>query len=698
MSTASPRRPGWPLIAYFAVVGALVLLPAVAAGVYVHQQSDSDARQSALDDSNFAASRAAAGLETSFDTIRSISLPIASDANTAQAFVTGTCTVGYGSIGVFATGHVDIVRPDGSDVCTSSRPAPSGPIYAGQSWLQVTSPTVIAPIADAVTGNQVVVFAFPVPGRGVIAWFLDLVPLGPTLGSEFGSGSHQLDFMVVSQDGSRIVIRSSYPARWVGASLAGAQFAQATDPTDRADVNGERRWYGQATVATPGWKVYAGADQAAAMAAASRLQTQQLTIIGAGLVIVLVALFIVYRRVAAPIASLSRTVITSSRQALPTPVRVAGPAEVFELGEGVNALVSSVRTELSERRQVEQNYRVLFENSPLPMWLFDVESLTVLQANAAAEKAYGYSADEFKGLNVNDLVSPELRPVTHEVVAAALPIQRSAAVRHMRKDGSSFEVRASAHNVTFGGRPARFVLAEDASEREKLERQFTQSRRLDSLGRLAGGIAHDFEDQVGEILRGAAAGDIDRIQQAAQSATRLTHKLLAFAQREDVSPRPVDVNAMVNHLDPQLRRTLGENISLVTTLGDDLPSVMADPHQLEQVLTDLAVNARDAMGAGGTLTIDTTDVATDEGYAAGRSGLLAARYVRLRVSDTGTGMTPAVLEHAFEPFFTTKSNGAGTGLGLASVYGIVTQAKGNVTIYSEVGVGTRVSVLLPATE
>ena len=271
----------------------------------------------------------------------------------------------------------------------------------------------------------------------------------------------------------------------------------------------------------------------------------------------------------------------------------------------------------------------------------------------------------------------------------------------------------------------RFDARRDAERRaateqnELLQAQLQQAQRLENLGQLAGGIAHDFNNLLGVILSyatfvseelGAASesdgiqrwettrGDVGQIKLAAERAARLTHQLLAFARREVVRPQVLDLDQIVTGVAEMLRRTLGEHVELLTSPAGDLWPVMADPGQLEQVLVNLAVNARDAMPAGGTLTIDTANITVDDDYiAAGGSKARPGRNVRLRVSDSGTGMPADVIEHAFDPFFTTKPEGAGTGLGLATVYGIITQAEGQVQIYSEPGAGTTFSITLPVT-
>jgi signal transduction histidine kinase len=276
---------------------------------------------------------------------------------------------------------------------------------------------------------------------------------------------------------------------------------------------------------------------------------------------------------------------------------------------------------------------------------------------------------------------------------------------------------------TLEARAGRVIDAERAAA--EMKQKLAQQERLESLGQLAGGVAHDFNNLLGVILNCAlfakekvlasadsgqavgkvnheelrsAANDIDKVVKAGESASRLTHQLLAFARREVLRPQPLEVNSVVRVLEPLLRRTLGEHIDFSTSLCAEPWHALVDKGQLEQVLTNLAINARDAMPNGGRLVIDTENVEADEAYASGRQGFKPGRYVRVRVTDTGTGMNEHTLQHVFEPFFTTKERGRGTGLGLATVHGIIEQSGGFITIYSELGHGTRVSAMLPATE
>ena len=264
----------------------------------------------------------------------------------------------------------------------------------------------------------------------------------------------------------------------------------------------------------------------------------------------------------------------------------------------------------------------------------------------------------------------------------------------------------------------RIDTEEDETRREKqhLEAQLQQSQRLEVLGQLAGGVAHDFNNLLAVILNyaafvgeelaahaqtesiAAAGRDVGQIQRAAERATALTPQLLSFARREVIQPRVVDLNHIVTEIMQLLDRSIGTDVMLHTDLAADLGPVLADTGQIEQVLVNLAVNARDAMKGGGTLSIDTANVSIDADVVAGGMPLSPGRYVRLRVGDTGCGMPADIIEHVFEPFFTTKRDGTGTGLGLATVYGIVVQADGAISIASQPGLGTTFTIMLPVTD
>ncbi|HJQ31476.1 MAG TPA: response regulator [Pyrinomonadaceae bacterium] len=359
-------------------------------------------------------------------------------------------------------------------------------------------------------------------------------------------------------------------------------------------------------------------------------------------------------------------------------------------------------------REGEERYRLLFESNPQPMWVYDLETLRFLAVNEAAIRHYGYSRAEFLAMTVKDIRPPEDVPALMDNVANVRGgFDEAGTWRHLKKDGSRINVEVTSHELVFAGRRAELVLANDMTERKRLEEQLRQAQKMEAVGRLAGGVAHDFNnlltvingysDLLAKRLRAEdpLRLNVEEIRKAGERAASLTRQLLAFSRKQVLQPKVIDLNEVVRETEKMLRCLIGEDIELRASLGPWLGSVKADPGQMEQVLMNLAVNARDAMPRGGKLTISTENVYLDEEYAAHHVTVAPGRYVILAVSDTGTGMDEQTKARIFEPFFTTKVAGKGTGLGLSTVYGIVKQSGGYVWVYSEVGRGTTFKIYLP---
>ena len=369
-----------------------------------------------------------------------------------------------------------------------------------------------------------------------------------------------------------------------------------------------------------------------------------------------------------------------------------------------------------------EQYQLLFDKNPMPMWVYDRETLAFLQVNEAAVEHYGYSADEFRAMTLKDIRPPEDVGRLEDVMRAAPDLRTKRGIwKHRRKDGTLIDVEITRTNIMLQGRSVSFALANDITERSVAERalastnealrksqeQLLHSQKMEALGRLAGGIAHDFNNITtailgfAEFLTGSLETndprreDAQEIHRAGLRAAELTKQLLAFSRQQVIEVQPLQLNEVVRHTERLLQRLLGEDIDLITILAPNIGFVESDPGHVEQALVNLAVNARHAMPGGGKLTIETGSVLLDTHYASLHSDARPGPHIMLAVSDSGSGMTPEVASRVFEPFFTTKPRGQGTGLGLATVYGIVRQSGGHVVVYSELGQGTVFKLYFP---
>jgi len=365
-------------------------------------------------------------------------------------------------------------------------------------------------------------------------------------------------------------------------------------------------------------------------------------------------------------------------------------------------------------RESEERYRTLVETSPDAIALSDTRG-NILMTNHLCLTLVGHkSLEEMIGKNLIDLVVPQDKTLLAAAVGRVLETGslRDLGLTMLRVDGVPFpvELSASAIQDTMGKVKAFVIVMRDITERKRLEEQFRQAQRMEVVGRLAGGVAHDFNNLL-TVIQGnaqfamealppgnAAREDIEEILKATDRAANLTRQLLAFSRHQVLQPQIVNPNALILEMDKMLRRLIGEDIELRTVPAPDLGYIQADPGQIEQILVNLAVNARDAMPNGGTLTVETANVALDEMYKGSHLDVIPGGFVMLAVSDTGIGMNEETKAHLFEPFFTTKDPSRGTGLGLATIYGIVKQHGGDLRVCSELGKGTVFRVYLPRVE
>jgi two-component system, cell cycle sensor histidine kinase and response regulator CckA len=363
-----------------------------------------------------------------------------------------------------------------------------------------------------------------------------------------------------------------------------------------------------------------------------------------------------------------------------------------------------------EMRQSQQKLRIHFEHTPLAVVEWDLE-FRVTAWNPSAERIFGYSRQEAMGKHANFIVPPEYRQQVDQVGKELM--QQTGGTRstndNITKDGA--RISCEWYNTPLVDDSGRVLgvasLVQDVTERVALEERLRQSQKMEAVGRLAGGVAHDFNNLLTVILGysqivadGVPAGSqlaesTAQIKSAADRASGITRQLLAFSRKQVLSPRVINLNDTMMNLDSLLRRLIGEDIEVLTVPASDLGSVKADPGQIEQVIMNLALNARDAMPNGGKLTLETANVTLDEAYAQRHRPTEPGRYVMLAVTDTGHGMSEETQARIFEPFYTTKEVGKGTGLGLSMVYGIIKQSGGNIWVYSEPDRGTSFKIYLP---
>jgi two-component system cell cycle sensor histidine kinase/response regulator CckA len=710
------------------------IVPALAAILYT-QSSERDAARVRTLDNNLRITRLAAQQQASLlNGARRLLLTLAH----APALWADDLNACHALLSDVLNEHRDLSRlmladAEGTLLC-SSLDAPAASQSGGdRPWFRLVLETKTTAIGEyqisRLTGEPNINIAHPLLDRDgnvkrVLVAAVELATMGALVDRlEIPAGAT----LAVFDHNRTILARHPDAARWVGQQVPSSALRQATEvnPADMIEetgVDGVRRLYVGAPVGgdvPTGLYVGMGIERSAAFAQVNRMFYRSLWLLATiAIVAIITAMasgeFFVLRPVKELIAVTGRL----ARGDLASRAHLAGgPRELGELGDAFNSMAAALQTRQLERdhaeqrlRDSEERYRMPFEHAPNPCWVYDVGTLQFMEVNRAACDHYGYTRQEFLEMRISDIRPEEEVPVMLAGVERMVRERGAAGPApwtHRKKDGTLITVEISSMLVTIAGRQAAIVLAHDVSERAHLEHQLRHAQKMEAIGQLAGGVAHDFNNLLTAIMGYSEIalemlGDghevssaVKEIEKAGVRAATLTRQLLAFSRKQLLSPAVLDPNAVIDDVERLLRRLIGEQIELRIERDIAAGAVKADPNQLEQVLLNLAVNARDAMPGGGVLSIETRAAEVDDEYARTHPDLPPGQYVVISVSDTGIGMDEATVSRIFEPFFTTKSAGDGTGLGLAVVYGIVRQSGGHVVVHSEPGTGSTFDIYLP---
>ena len=491
--------------------------------------------------------------------------------------------------------------------------------------------------------------------------------------------------------------------------------------------DGSRRIGALSEAAGSPWTVLVGYSRATVVAPARQFLRRASI---AALLLVAVAMLIsllVTARITSPVVDLSRAAAAMAEGDYSRRVVPSRRDEIGQLGRAFNMMAehvaaaqSDLESQVKERQRAteallesERAYRSTFDETPVGIAHTSLDG-RLLRVNARLSTLLDYAPSALLAVDRTQLIHPDelLEDSVGRRQVLAGEVEQFAREGRLRTRTGAFvsvAVTVSLHRDS-AGHPAYFIaIITDISERRRLESQLRQAQKMEAVGRLAGGVAHDFNNLLTAILGFSAMlledlppddpnrSSIIEIQRAGQSAASLTKQLLAFSRLQILNPEVLDLNAVVRRIDALLQRVIGEDIDLVLRLAPRLDHISADAGQIEQVIMNLAINARDAMPTGGMLTIETATVELDREHVVRHPGSRDGRHVMLAITDNGVGMTPEVQAQIFEPFFTTKKRGDGTGLGLATVYGIVKQSGGWIWVYSELGRGTTFKVYFPVT-
>ncbi len=618
-----------------------------------------------------------------------------------------------------------------AEVACSALPAPASGFESvvDRAWFRATmaagSFTIGAPQVGRISGRWVSVLAVPVIGDdgrtvGVLGGALDLYRIQDLL---VGADTSESTLLTIDDLDGVVVARSMAPEEWVGRALPPSDLDQELlrQPTGRTrspGAEGVDRVWGFTAIPGTSWRAWAGIPSEEVYAPVRTAALRQALLVFLALAFLAGLSVLLHRRIR---KSLDGLVGAATRigEGSTVPLPEEGPEEVRRLARQFNLALEQLRRTDEERLRMLERYRGTLEHALFGIVVTDVHH-RILEANPATARLLGLrEPDELRGRGLDELfVDPESADSGLEAALATSVsgeegrgrsggTPRGVLVEWRGPEGVAITVRLLGTANLTDGRERREWMIEDVTDQLRLEARLREGQKLEAVGRLAGGVAHDFNNLLTVITTAAhmlrqdhgTDARVDEIGKeildASAMGASLTRQLLTFSRKQVVQPKPMDLTALVRGMEGLLQRLLGEASELVTSLEENPGLIEADPGQVEQVVLNLVVNARDASEAGKPVELSTRSVRLERATPVSTGTLAAGDYVVLTVADRGTGIPDGVRDRIFEPFFSTKEDGRGTGLGLATVYGITVQAGGGIAVESRTGRGSRFTVYLP---